>query len=148
MLGPIAHPGGSDLVGGCLCWSTDFAGSTASWRPSTLLSGVARNFCGAVRLGPCHSEKGTLGKRRLFTVIWVACPLHVSMIGDSMQMTTMMMVMHIREGWWFLSSSFSIVEGANMYHLFSIECLLCFPDVDSHHSNMTGLLIYTVISDT
>ena len=35
-----------------------------------------------------------------------------------------------------------------MYHLFSVECLLCFPDVDSHHSNMTGLLIYTVISDT
>ena len=57
ILGPIAHPGRSDLVSGCLCWSTDVAGGLASWRPSTLLSGVAWNFCGAVRLGPCHSGK-------------------------------------------------------------------------------------------
>lgn len=78
------------------------------------------------------------GKCRVFTVIWVACPLHVSMIindnddGDASP-----------EGWEFLFIYVWIVEGANMSQVF-LKCLLClvcvvsidkFPDVDSHHLN-------------
>lgn len=83
-------------------------------------------------------KNGTLGKCRVFTVIWVACPLHVSMIindnddGDASP-----------EGWEFLFIYVWIVEGANMSQVF-LKCLLClvcvvsidkFPDVDSHHLN-------------